>query len=168
MTDTVKLDVQGAGYSQTRTGSSYSASGTNVGTTIGGLGAAISTGMVTGAQTVRSSGAVTITNAGSAFSFAESAYVGDSTGSPVYTTTANTGTQTTAGSGVVLVDSNIAGTIKPDSSYGQVTTSTGGVAGSLAGTLKTGAPLGVQGTITAGGAGTSATLQRTIDLTVFQ
>ena len=169
VTDTVKLDVQGAGYSQTRTGSSYSASGTNVGTTIGGLGAAVSTGMVTGAQTVRSSGAVTITNPGSAFSFAESAYVGDSTGSPVYTTTANTGTQTTAVAGsVVLVDSNIAGTIKPDSSYGQVTTSSGGVAGSLAGTLQTGATAGVQGTITAGGAGTSATLQRTIDLTVFQ
>lgn len=173
VTDTVKLDVQGAGYSQTRTGSSYSASGTNVGATVGGLGTAAAASMVTGAQTVRSSSAPTITSAGTAFSFAESAYVGDTNTAGTYTTTANNGNKTTASAAgatpeVVAVDSNVAGTIAPNSSFGQVTVSTGGVAGSLAGTLPTsGVGTGI-GTVTAGGAGTSATLQRSIDLTVFQ
>lgn len=157
VTDTVKLDVQGAGYSQTRTGSSYSVGGNNVQSgTLGGLG--VTAGTVTaytaGAAAIRTSDAPTIFNAGSSFSYSESAYVGDGVGNPNYAATAAAGAT---------------GTIAPDSDFGQVTTSTGGVAGTLAGTLTTGiVPTGTVGTVTAGGAGTSATLQRSIELTIFQ
>jgi hypothetical protein len=156
VTDTVKLDVQGAGYSQTRTGSTYSVGGENV--SVGTLGGVSVTNAAT-APTVTASSTKAIVNPGTAFSFAESAYVGDAVGSPTYTTS------TTSGQ---------IGTISPNSNFGQVTTSTGGAPGTLAGTLKTSDPSGtnaqsgVQGTVTAGGAGTSATLQRSIDLTVFQ
>ena len=164
VTDTVKLDVQGAGYSQTRTGSAYSVGGNNVGSTqLGGLGLASGSGastyVTTSSAGFRSSDAPTIINSGTSFSFSESAYVGDAVTTPAFATSTTSGQQ---------------GTIAPATSYGQVTTSTGGVAGSLAGTLNLGAAAagtsaaGVQGAITAGGSGTSATLQRSIDLTVFQ
>lgn len=156
VTDTVKLDVQGAGYSQTRTGSAYSVGGNNVASSqLGGLGLSATSGASTDVTTssagFRSSAAPTIVNPGTAFSFSESAYVGDAVATPAFATSTTSGIQ---------------GTIAPTTSYGQVTTSTGGVAGNLAGTItSTGA---THGTVTAGGSGTSATLQRTIDLTVFQ
>jgi len=163
VTDTVKLDVQGAGYSQTRTGSSYSVGGNNVGSgMLGGLGvtAGTATAYTTGAAAIRTSAAPTIVTAGSSFSYSESAYVGDGVGTPDYAATAAT---------AVPVKSDVTGTIAPNSDFGQVTTSTGGVAGTLAGTLTTGTvPTGTVGTVTAGGAGTSATLQRSIELTIFQ
>ena len=152
VTDTVKLDVQGAGYSQTRTGSSYSVAGNNVNSAaLGGLGtaAAAPAASTTAPLGVRASGTPSINTAGSSFSFAESAYIGDAVGTQV-----------------VAVDTTT-GTIVPFSNYGQSTVSTGGIRGTLDGTLVPGAG-GSQGAITAGGAGTSATLQRTIDLTVFQ
>ena len=167
VTDTVKLDVQGAGYSQTRTGSTYSVGGNNVeSSSLGGLGTitnkALGTDYATGVASVRTSVAPTVVNSGTSFSFSESAYVGDAVGAASYVTTGATGTATT----------DVGGTIAPNSNYGQVTTSTGGVKGALAGTLTTtggtGAAKGSQGTVTAGGAGTSATLQRSIELTVFQ
>jgi len=164
VTDTVKLDVQGAGYSQTRTGSSYSVGGNNVGSTrLGGLGIAdgTSSAVTTSSAGFRSSAAPTIVNSGTSFSFAESAYVGDAVGSPTYAATGASGASTT----------DVGGTIAPNSNYGQVTTSTGGVRGGLAGTLLTTGGTGTagsQGTVTAGGAGTSATLQRSIELTIFQ
>jgi len=56
------------------------------------------------------------------------------------------------------------GTIDSPNLYGDSVTQVGGEKGTLAGTLS---PTGVP-TITAGGAGTSATAQRTIELSVFK
>lgn len=151
ITDTVKLDVQGAGVQSVRTGSSYAVSGSNVefsGTNpaIGGLGAGTAYSSTSPAS-VTTSTAPSIVTPGSAFSFSESAYVGDLVKTSAYTPTA--------------------GVVSP-TIYGNSTVSTGGNAGALAGTLSAGSSTAGVGTITAGGPGTSATLQRTIDLTVFQ
>jgi len=56
------------------------------------------------------------------------------------------------------------GTITSPNLYGDSVTQVGGEKGSLAGTLS---PTGVP-TVTAGGAGTSATAQRSIELSVFK
>lgn len=151
ITDTVKLDVQGAGVQSVRTGSSYAVSGSNVeftgsGAAIGGLS---SGGPYSGSApaTVTPSTAPSIVTPGSAFSFSESAYVGDTVNTSAYTPSS--------------------GVISPKV-YGNSTVSTGGSAGSLAGSLSAGTSAAGVGSITAGGPGTSATLQRTIDLTVFQ
>ena len=140
--DSVQLTVDGPGVQTTRTGSSYSVSGSNVSvTTMGGLTDPTSGG---NPHTV-ASGTYGITTAGDAFTLSETAYTGDT----VVTT------QTTLSSGGRLDTPNL---------YGESTTSSGGTAGSLAGTLTAG---GVP-TVTAGGAGTTAIGQRTIELSVFQ
>ena len=140
--DSVQLTVDGPGVQSTRTGSSYSVSGSNVSvTTMGGLTNPTSGG---NPHTV-ASGTYSITTAGDAFTLSETAYTGDT----VVTT------QTTLSSGGRLDTPNL---------YGETTTSSGGTAGSLAGTLTAG---GVP-TVTAGGAGTTAIGQRTIELSVFQ
>ena len=56
------------------------------------------------------------------------------------------------------------GTITSPNLYGDSVTQVGGEKGTLAGTLS---PTGVP-TVTAGGAGTSATAQRSIELSVFK
>ena len=140
--DSVQLTVDGPGVQTTRTGSSYSVSGSNVSvTTMGGLTNPTSGG---NPHTV-ASGTYSITTAGDAFTLSETAYTGDT----VVTT------QTSLSSGGRLDTPNL---------YGESTTSSGGTAGSLAGTLTAG---GVP-TVTAGGAGTTAIGQRTIELSVFQ
>ena len=64
----------------------------------------------------------------------------------------------------VTTQSVSAGTIASPNLYGNSTTQLGGNAGTLAGTLSgTGVP-----TVTAGGAGTTATAQRSIELSVFK
>jgi hypothetical protein len=65
---------------------------------------------------------------------------------------------------VVTTQTAASGTIATPNLYSDSTTQLGGSAGSLAGTLSaTGVP-----TVTAGGPGTTATAQRTIELSVFK
>jgi hypothetical protein len=106
---------------------------------MGGLGA----GAASSAPTI-SDGTYTITTAGQAFSFSESGRVGANN-------VATMATDSTTG----LADTH--------TTYGQLTTISGGVAGTLAGTLS---PTGVA-TVTAGGQGTTALGQRTVTLSVF-
>jgi hypothetical protein len=139
ITDSIQLNVQGAAIQTEKIGSSYSASGTNVNvTTLGGL-----TGGTSSAAATMSSGSYAINTNGQAFTFSEALTVGDST----------TSTQSVA-----------AGVIGTPTLYGKNTTQAAGDKGTLAGTLS---PTGISN-ITAGGAGTSATAQRTIELSVFK
>lgn len=152
ITDTVRLDVQGAGVQSMRTGNSYAVSGSNVkfdapagggNASMGGLGA-----LTSGASAISNGSGTSIVTPGSAFSFSQSSYQGD---------TINAAATSFSGTG----------TITP-AVYGNSTISTGGVAGNLAGSLSAGTANAGVGSVTAGGAGTSATLQRSIDLSVFQ
>ena len=87
---------------------------------------------------VGNAGSYSINTAGQAFTFSESIIDADTTPASVST-----------------------GAIAP---YGNITSTAAGSAGSLAGSLSgTGVP-----TVTAGGAGTSATAQRSIELSVFK
>ena len=87
---------------------------------------------------VAGAGTYSINTAGQAFTFSESLITADSVPGSVNT-----------------------GSIAP---YGNITSTAAGSAGSLAGTLSgTSVP-----TVTAGGAGTSATAQRSIELSVFK
>ena len=87
---------------------------------------------------VGGAGSYSINTAGQAFTFSESLIDADTTPASVST-----------------------GAIAP---YGNITSTAAGAAGSLAGTLSgTGVP-----TVTAGGAGTTATGQRSIELSVFK
>ena len=139
--DSVQLTVDGPMIQGTRMGSSYSASGTNVDvTTMGGL-----TGASTTAPATISAGSYAIDTNGEAFTFSESALVGD-----VAVTS-----QSSLSSG---------GRIETPNLYGNSTQYQGGTPGSLAGTLS---PTGVP-TVTAGGSGTSAIGQRTVELSVFR
>ena len=139
ITDSIQLTVDGPAVQSTRIGSSYSVSGNNVSvTTLGGL----SGGTATAAPTIGTS-SYDIDTDGQAFSFSESAMIGDAT---------------------VTSQSLNSGLISSPNLYGNSTTYTGGTAGSLAGTLS---PTGIS-TVTAGGAGTTVIGQRTVELSVFE
>ena len=139
--DSVQLTVDGPAIQSTRIGSSYTVSGSNVSvTTLGGL-----TGASATAPATISAGSYDIGTDEAAFTFSETAIVGDV---PVTT-------QQQLSSGGRIDTPNI---------YGDSITSNGGTPGSLAGTLSaTSIP-----TVTAGGSGTTAIGQRTIELTVFK
>ena len=140
ITDSVQLIVNGSSTTTQRLASEYSVSGSNITAgTMGGLGAGTA-----GAAPTISDGTYTVTNTGQAFSFSESGRVGAN----------NVATQ--------AVDATT-GLLDTQTTYGQITTITGGVAGTLAGTLS---PTGIA-TVTAGGQGTSALGQRTVTLSVF-
>lgn len=141
ITDSVQLTVDGAAVTSQRVGSTYSVSGSNItATTLGGL----TGGSSTAAATI-SAGSYSQTTDGAAFSFSESSFVGDT---PV--------------TSQASLDTN--GRFNSPNLYSTTTTYSGGSSGSLAGTLSaTSIP-----TITAGGPGTTATGQRTIELSVFQ
>ena len=140
ITDSVQLVVNGSSTTTQRLATEYSVSGTNISAgTMGGLSA----GTVGAAPTI-DDGTYTVTTAGQAFSFSESGRVGANN-------VATTAVDSTSG----LVDTQ--------TTYGQLTSITGGVAGSLAGTLS---PTGIA-TVTAGGQGTTALGQRTVTLSVF-
>jgi hypothetical protein len=132
----VQLTVDAAASQATRIGSSYSVSGSNVSATLGGLTAPSGTAAAT-----MNAGTYTQTTAGDAFNFSESFTAGDAI---------PTGTTVTSG----VVPSLPA--------FGNVTTTAGGVAGSLAGTINS---AGIM-SLTAGGAGTSATGQFVSEITV--
>ena len=139
--DSVQLTVDGPSVTSTRLGSSYAASGTNVtATTLGGLHG----GSATAAPTI-TIGDYDQTTDGQAFSFSETAFVGD--------TVATTQTELTTN-----------GRVAEPNIYSSSTQYQGGSAGTLAGTLTVG---GVP-TVTAGGPGTTAIGQRTVELSVFQ
>ena len=133
----VQLTVDAAASQATRIGSTYSVSGSNVSATLGGLTAPAS---ATDAATMNS-GTYTQTTAGSAFSFTETFNQGDAI---------PTGTTVTSGVAASLP------------AFGSVTTTSGGVAGSLAGTIDSTRNI----SLTAGGAGTSATGQFVSEITV--
>lgn len=141
ITDSVQLSVDGAAVTSQRVGSTYSVSGTNVTvTTMGGL----TGGSATAAPTI-SAGDYSQTTDGAAFTFSESSFIGDT---PV--------------TSQATLDTN--GRFASPNLYSSSTTYSGGNTGSLAGSLSaTSIP-----TVTAGGAGTTATGQRTIELSVFQ
>jgi len=133
----VQLTVDAAASQATRLGSTYSVSGSNVSATLGGLTAP---GSTTAAATMNS-GTYTQTTAGSAFSFSESFNQGDAI---------PTGTTVTSGVAPSLP------------AFGSVTTTAGGVAGSLAGIVDSAGTM----SLTAGGAGTSATGQFVSEITI--
>ena len=133
----VQLTVDAAASQATRLGSSYSVSGSNVSATLGGLTAPAS---ATAAATMNA-GTYSQTTDGSAFSFSESFNSGDAIP-----------TGTTVSSGVV-------GTLP---AFGSVTTTAGGVAGSLGGSIDSAGTM----SLTAGGAGTSATGQFVAEITI--
>ena len=140
ITDSVQLTVNGSSTMTQRLASEYSVSGTNMtATTMGGLGA----GTASSAPTI-TDGTYTVTTAGQAFSFSETGRVGANN-------VATSAMDSTSG----LADTH--------TTYGNLTTITGGTAGSLAGTLS---PTGIA-TVTAGGQGTTALGQRTVTLSVF-
>lgn len=142
ITDSVQLTVDGPAVQSTRIGSSYSVSGSNISvTSLGGLD--VSSSSTTNPATI-SAGTYSINTDGQAFTFSETATIGDV---PVTN-------QSTLSTGI----------FNTPNLYGESITNTGGTAGTLAGTLSgTSVP-----TVTAGGAGTSAIGQRTIELSVFQ
>jgi len=141
LSTSVQLTVDAAASQATRIGSTYSVSGNNI--TAGTMGGITAPSSVTAAAT-QTQGSYSITTAGDAFSLSESFTYGDAV-NPI-------------GSGTAIT-SGVASTIP---AYGSVTTTAGGVAGSLAGTINSGGVM----SITAGGAGTSATGQFVSEITV--
>jgi len=92
---------------------------------------------------VGTAGSYGINTNGSAFSFTEASITADT---------------------IVTTQSATSGTVASPNLYSNSTTQLGGDKGSLAGTLSgTGVP-----TVTAGGSGTTATAQRTVELSVFK
>ncbi|BAQ93577.1 hypothetical protein [uncultured Mediterranean phage uvMED] len=135
----VSLSVDGAGSVAIRQPSSMAVSGSNV-----TLGTAPTLGTLTpGTALGYTPGAYSITTAGDAFSYSESYTGGDDTPAVLSTTVT-------------------AGVVPALPVFGNVTTTSGGVAGTLSGSIATDGAL----TITAGGAGTSAIGQVIQELTI--
>jgi len=132
----VQLTVDAAASQATRLGSSYSVSGSNVSATLGGL-----TAPSGAAAATMNAGTYSQTTDGSAFSFTETFNQGDAI--PSNTT----------------ITSGVAPSLP---AFGSVTTTAGGVAGSLAGTIDSAGTMA----LTAGGAGTSATGQFVAEITI--
>jgi hypothetical protein len=140
ITDSVQLTVNGSSTNTQRLASEYSVSGTNMtATTMGGLGAGTA-----GAAPVIADGTYTMTTAGQAFTFSETGRMG-------------------ANNVATLEIDSTTGQADTHTTYGYLSTISGGTKGSLAGTLS---PTGIS-TVTAGGQGTTALGQRTITLSVF-
>jgi hypothetical protein len=145
LSTSTQLTVNGAATSATRVGSTYSVSGSNikVGTGNSDVFGGLTAGTATAAPTMKA-GTYDINTAGSAFSFSEGFVQGDAVNA--------------IGSGVDVTS----GVVADMPAFGNTTTQSGGVAGTLAGTITS---AGVM-TITAGGAGTTATGQFVSEITV--
>ena len=145
LTTSTQLNVDGAATQATRIGSTYSVSGSNikVGTGNSDVFGGLTAGSATAAATVKA-GTYDINTAGSAFSFSESYTQGDAIAA--------------MGAGVDVAS----GVVADMPAFGQTTTQSGGVAGSLAGTILSSGIM----TLTAGGAGTTATGQFVSELTI--
>ena len=143
LTTSTQLSVDGAATVATRIGSTYSVSGNNIKVATDNHFGKLTAGTATAAATL-DVGAYDMNTSGSAFSFTESWTQGDAVNA--------------IGAGVDVTS----GVVADMPAYGEVTTQSGGVAGTLAGTITS---AGVM-TITAGGAGTDATGQFVSELTI--
>ena len=134
----IQLTVDGAGSVANRVPSSLAVSGSNV-----TLDTAPALGTLTsGTALGYTPGEFSVTTAGDSFSYSESYIEGDDVPSVLSTTVTS-------------------GVVPALPAFGSVTTTSGGVAGSLGGTIDSGGAL----SITAGGAGTSAIGQVIQELT---
>ena len=138
LSTSTQLSVNGAATVSERIGSTYTVSGTNikVGTGNSDVFGGLTAGSATAAATMKA-GTYDINTAGSAFSFSESWLQGDGIAA--------------IGSGVDVTS----GAVADMPAFGETTTQSGGVAGTLAGTILSSGVM----TLTAGGAGTTATGQ---------
>ena len=145
LSTSTQLTVNGAATSGTRLGSTYTVSGSNikVDTSNSGHFGALTAGSATAAPTL-DVGTYDINTAGSAFSFSEGFIQGDAVPA--------------IGAGVDVTS----GVVADMPAFGNTTTQSGGVAGTLAGTILSSGVM----TITAGGAGTTATGQFVSEITV--
>ena len=144
LTTSTQLSVDAAATQSTRIGSTYSSSGNNVSVvTDADFGGLTAPGSVTASATMIQTN-YELTTPGSAYSFSESFTYGDAVN--------------TIGSGVDVT----AGVVADMPAFGEVTTSSGGVAGTLAGTITSAGVI----TVTAGGAGTDAVGQFVSELTI--
>ena len=138
LSTSTQLSVNGAATVSERIGSTYTVSGTNikVGTGNSDVFGGLTAGSATAAATMKA-GTYDVNTAGSAFSFSESWLQGDAIPA--------------IGSGVDVAS----GVVADMPAFGETTTQSGGVAGTLAGTILSSGFM----TIVAGGAGTTATGQ---------
>ena len=138
LSTSTQLSVNGAATVSERIGSTYTVSGTNVkvGTGNSDVFGGLTAGSATAAATMKA-GTYDINTTGSAFSFSESWLQGDGIAA--------------IGSGVDVTS----GVVADMPAFGETTTQSGGVAGTLAGTILSSGVM----TLTAGGAGTTATGQ---------
>ena len=141
LSTSTQLQVNGA----ERIGSTYTVSGTNikVGTGNSDVFGGLTAGSATAAATMKA-GTYDVNTNGSAFSFSESWLQGDGIAA--------------IGSGVDVTS----GVVADMPAFGDPTTQSGGVAGSLAGTILSSGIM----TLTAGGAGTTATGQFVSEIVV--
>ena len=138
ISSSVQLTVDAAASNVTRLGSTFSISGSGVDTTDGTTVNTISTGAITAGVYAPGTIAATQDTPGNAFSFSQSYTQGD------------------AIPGAAVTVGDVA-------NFGNITSTTAGVAGSLAGTLSTAGAI----TLTAGGAGTNATGQFVSELSIL-
>jgi len=138
LSSSVQLTVDAAATNVTRLGSTFSISGNGVDTTDGNTANTISVGTITSGVYAPGTIAATQDTPGNAFSFSQSYTQADAIPTSAVTV------------GAVA-------------NFGNITSTTAGVAGSLAGTI---APTGAL-TITAGGAGTNATGQFVSELSIL-
>ena len=145
LSTSTQLQVNGAATVSERIGSTYTVSGTNVkvGTGNSDVFGGLTAGSATAAATMKA-GTYDINTAGSAFSFSESWDQGDGIAA--------------IGSGVDVTS----GVVADMPAFGNTTTQSGGVAGTLAGTILSSGIM----TLTAGGAGTTATGQFVSEIVV--
>ena len=138
LSTSTQLSVNGAATVSERIGSTYTVSGTNIKVGAGNsdVFGGLTSGSATAAATMKA-GTYDVNTAGSAFSFSESWLQGDAIPA--------------IGSGVDVTS----GVVADMPAFGETTTQSGGVAGTLAGTILSSGVM----TITAGGAGTNATGQ---------
>ena len=136
LSTSTQLSVTGAATSAERIGSTYAVSGSNIKVATDNHFGKLTAGTATAAATL-DVGAYEMNTSGSAFSFSESWTQGD--GIPAI------------GSGVDVTS----GVVAEMPAFGNTTTQSGGVAGTLAGTITSAGVV----TLTAGGAGTTATGQ---------
>ena len=138
LSSSVQLTVDAAATNVTRLGSTFSISGNGVDTTDGNTANTISVGTITSGVYAPGTIAATQDTPGNAFSFSQSYTQGDAIPTSAVTV------------GAVA-------------NFGNITSTTAGVAGSLAGTLTSAGAI----TLTAGGAGTNATGQFVSELSIL-
>jgi len=138
LSSSVQLTVDAAATNVTRLGSTFSISGNGVDTTDGTTVNTISTGAITSGIYAPGTISATQDNPGSSFSFSQSYTQADAIPTSAVT-------------------------VGQVANFGNITSTTAGVAGDLAGTLTSAGAI----TLTAGGAGTNATGQFVSELSIL-